>query len=213
MGEIENAAPAPKRRIGRPRKSSGGNLETILHIALELFSAQNYSTVTIKDIARAAGVNASLVHYYFDCKEELFLKVVEDAANKAFDTFEAIRHDTVEPRDVLSLWIENHILQFELMRKLIQISLDYATTHSRSPRIDAAIHKFYRMEEEVLGSALERGMVEGVFRRRNVEETITFISTFLDGSLIRAVLFPHEFDQPAAVQHMRHVVLDYLKPE
>ncbi|MGE4482753.1 TetR/AcrR family transcriptional regulator [Acidocella sp.] len=184
----------------------------ILHIALDLFSAQNYSSVTIKDIARAAGVNPSLVHYYFDCKEDLFLKVVESTANKAFDTFEAIRNNIVAPLDVLSLWIENHILQFELMRKLIQISLDYATTHDRSPRIDAAIHKFYRMEAEVLGSALERGMADGVFRRRNVEETITFISTFLDGSLLRAVLFPQDFDQPAAVRHMRHVVLDYLRP-
>ncbi|MGR7995822.1 TetR/AcrR family transcriptional regulator [Xanthobacter sp. ZOL 2024] len=213
MTEIENTAPRTKRRIGRPRNSSGDNLETILRIALELFSAQNYSAVTIKDIARAAGVNPSLVHYYFDCKEDLFLRVVEATANKAFDTFEAIRHDTVAPVDVVSLWIENHILQFELMQKLIQISLDYATAHGRSPRIDAAIHKFYRMEAEVLGSALERGMAEGIFRPRNVEETITFISTFLDGSLIRAVLFPQEFDQPAAVHHMRSVVLDYLAPE
>lgn len=114
---------------------------------------------------------------------------------------------------MLSLWIENHILQFELMQRLMKISLDYASTRDRSARIDAAIHKFYRMEAEVLGGALHRGMDKGTFQRRDVPETITFISTFLDGSLMRAVLFPKEFDQPAAVRHMRNMVFDYLKVE
>ncbi|MDE1174102.1 MAG: helix-turn-helix domain containing protein [Parvibaculaceae bacterium] len=183
----------------------------MLKAALDLFSAQNYSTVTIKDIASAIGVNASLVHYYFGSKEELFLRVVEATANEAFQTFEAIRNNAVSPREVISLWIENHILQFELMQKLIKISLDYATTHNRSDRIDEAIGRFYDIEAEVLGNALRVGMEQGIFETRNVDEVITFISTFLDGSLIRQAILPRRFDKAAAIHYLHTIVLDRLQ--
>lgn len=202
----------PRKRLGRPRKSSVDNADKMLKVALDLFSAQNYSSVTIKDIAKAAGVNASLIHYYFSSKEDLFLRIVEDTANEAFGTFEAIRDNAVSPAEVLSLWIENHILQFALMQKLIKISLDYAATHNRSERIDDAIRRFYDIEAEVLGSALAAGMAGGDFARRNIPDTITFISTFLDGALIRSVMFPDKFDRRSAIEHMRAVVLDYLRP-
>lgn len=202
----------PRRKIGRPRKSSIDNADRVLKVALELFAAQNYSSVSIKDIAKAAGVNASLVHYYFDSKEELFLRVVEDTATEAFNTFETIRDNAVAPVEVLSLWIENHVLQFELMQTLIRISLDYAVTHNRSERIDAAIRRFYDIEAEVLGSALAAGMADGDFVQRSIHDTITFISTFLDGALIRSVMFRDRFDHSHAIRQMRAVVLDYLRP-
>jgi AcrR family transcriptional regulator len=200
-----------KKRLGRPKNSSGDNAATLLRIALDLFSEQNYSSVTVKDIARAAGVNAALVHYYFASKEDLFLKVVEAAANEAFESFEAIRNNTVAPREVISLWIENHILQFSLMQKLIKISLDYATIHDRSERIDNAIRKFYDIEEEVLGNALRRGISESVFKPCDVNAMITFISTFLDGALIRSVMFRDKFDQRAAIRNLCDVTLRYLE--
>lgn len=210
MPQIRQAAKTTKRKIGRPKNSSVDNAENILRISLELFSAQNYSSVTIKDIAGAVGVNASLIHYYFTSKEELFLSVVESTAKEAMLSYETIRASDASPRAVITLWIENHIFQFELMQKLIKISLDYSTTHDRNPRIDDAIHRFYAGEEEVLASALRLGMARGDFKPRNIAETITFISTFLDGSLIRAVMFPTQFNHRVAIHTMRDIVLDYL---
>jgi AcrR family transcriptional regulator len=210
---IASSAAGVRKRLGRPKNSSVDIADAMLKAALELFSAQNYSAVTIKDIAAATGVNASLVHYYFGSKEELFLRVVETTANDAFRTFEAIRRNTASPRDVISLWIENHMLQVELMRKLLKISLDYATTHDRSRRIEAAIRKFYDIEEDVLGKALADGMAEGAFAPCDIARTITFISTFLDGALIRSVMFPSERDAQAkaSIAHLRDIILDHLQ--
>src|SRR5262249_25900564 len=68
----------PKRR---PPRAAGGisalqrvpdrastTASALLRIALDLFAAKNYSTVTIKDIAEATGMNASLIYYYFGSK-------------------------------------------------------------------------------------------------------------------------------------------------
>ncbi|HTR16159.1 MAG TPA: TetR/AcrR family transcriptional regulator [Acetobacteraceae bacterium] len=193
---------------GRPRNSAG-TAELLVRAALDLFAGQNYASVTIKDIAQATGVNASLIYYYFGSKEGLFLEVVESTALRAFESFDAIRKDGISPEETVSLWIENHILQFPLMQKLIKISIDYATTHDRSARIDLAIRKFYDIEAKVLGEALRDGIARGVFAPVDVDHMTTFISTFLDGVLVRAVMFP-AFDARSAIQDLRGFVLAQL---
>jgi AcrR family transcriptional regulator len=66
--------PAAKR--GRPAKNQAGrNGETrdsILDAAEDLFSKHGFYGVTIREVAREAGVDTALVHYYFGAKRDLF---------------------------------------------------------------------------------------------------------------------------------------------
>ena len=41
------------------------------------FASRGYETATMRSIARAAGVDARLVHHYFDSKEDLFVAAME----------------------------------------------------------------------------------------------------------------------------------------
>ena len=69
------AAGAPARR-GRPSKarSAGAGVarESILDAAEDLFSKHGFYGVTIREVAREAGVDTALVHYYFGAKRALF---------------------------------------------------------------------------------------------------------------------------------------------
>lgn len=69
------AAAAPARR-GRPSKarSAGAGVarESILDAAEDLFSKHGFYGVTIREVAREAGVDTALVHYYFGAKRALF---------------------------------------------------------------------------------------------------------------------------------------------
>ena len=65
----------------------------IREAALELFSSRNFSVVTIKDIAKAAGLNTALIYYYFGSKEELFRSAVTLAVERAFHQFRIARRD------------------------------------------------------------------------------------------------------------------------
>lgn len=212
--EPEAAGEAPRPR-GRPpgggdRAKASDVAQSLRTAALELFAGQNYSTVTIKDIAKATSINASLIYYYFGSKEELFLDVVESTVEEAFRKFEVISERADTPEETISIWIEIHIIQFVLLQKLAKISLDYASTHDRTERIDKAVRKFYYKESLVLGKAIRAGIAAGEFRPVNVPEMTTFISTFLDGALFRGMMFP-KFNHRTAIRHMRKVVLEQLR--
>src|SRR5476651_166086 len=179
-----------KNAVKKTKKLQSDVANTLQDSALELFAGQNYSSVRIKDIAEATGLNSALIYYYFGSKENLFLKVIESTVEKAFEQFDSIKMNAANPKDVLFLWIQIHILQFYLLQKLAKISLDYASTNGRTPAIDKAIKQFYEKESVVLKNTITDGITAGVFRAVNPVDMAMFISTFLDGVLFRTVMFP-----------------------
>ncbi len=68
MTEPAQEAPRRGRRPGAPDTRAA-----ILAAARELFAAQGYAGTSVRSIAAAAGVDASLVHHYFGAKDDLFL--------------------------------------------------------------------------------------------------------------------------------------------
>ncbi|MEU2336288.1 TetR family transcriptional regulator [Streptomyces sp. NPDC013172] len=61
------------RRRGRPpRTESAGTRDRILAAAREEFSERGYEKTSVRGIAKAAGVDAALVHHYFGTKEQVF---------------------------------------------------------------------------------------------------------------------------------------------
>ena len=66
----------PQAKRGRPRKASEAGLadtrELILDAAEDLFSKHGFYGVTIREVAREAGVDTALIHYYFTAKRGLF---------------------------------------------------------------------------------------------------------------------------------------------
>jgi len=79
MTKSDTAPPvsATSARRGRPPKikadAAGGDTRaSILDAAEDLFSKHGFYGVTIREVAREAGVDTALVHYYFVAKRGLF---------------------------------------------------------------------------------------------------------------------------------------------
>ncbi|MEU0985704.1 TetR family transcriptional regulator [Streptomyces sp. NPDC005953] len=73
-------APAPRRR-GRPARAAAqegpGARERILGAARTEFAERGYDKTTMRGIARAAGVDAALVHHYYGSKDDVFAAAIE----------------------------------------------------------------------------------------------------------------------------------------
>ncbi|WP_328398027.1 TetR family transcriptional regulator [Streptomyces sp. NBC_00390] len=70
---------APRRR-GRPARTQAagpGAQERILDAARTEFAERGYDKTTMRGIAKAAGVDAALVHHYFGTKDDVFAAAIE----------------------------------------------------------------------------------------------------------------------------------------
>ncbi|MFP3964609.1 TetR/AcrR family transcriptional regulator [Actinomadura fulvescens] len=78
------APPSSRPSPGRPARASYQRLprderrDQILGVARRMFTEVPYADVSTAAIAREAGVQRGLIHYYFGTKRDLFLEVVRD---------------------------------------------------------------------------------------------------------------------------------------
>lgn len=75
----EGADPSSSAPRRGPRASDTPWRRTILEAARHEFGIHGYRSATMRGIARSAGVDAKLLHYYFGRKDELFSAMIADA--------------------------------------------------------------------------------------------------------------------------------------
>lgn len=178
-----------KAATGRPKRSElPERANELLSAALELFAEQDFSAVTIKDIANSIGVNTALIYYYFEDKGDLFRASLEYAVERALTNYRRLGERHSNPVDLIADWFENHIELVNPIRQLVKIMLDYSTSRARKGMVDDAIKRFYEEECRILSQAVERGIRMGAFRAVDPERAAHIASTHLDGIMVRSLI-------------------------
>lgn len=195
--------------VGARREEHGDRVNEFLAAALDLFAERNFASVTIKDIATALGVNTALIYYYFDSKTDLFRATIEYAVAGAFENVRALAGRSADPPSVLSAWLENHINKYAEIHRFVKIALDFRGAHEGDSDIAKTIESFYDEERKMLSKIIRQGINQGLFSPVDPKRMAQFISTYLDGCMVRLVILP-DFDLEDAVRDLHHRVLDML---
>lgn len=67
---------------GRTVKETGERRAELLETAMRLFAERGYDNVSVRAVARAAGVAPGLAYHYFDSKERMFAAAIEHYARR-----------------------------------------------------------------------------------------------------------------------------------
>jgi TetR/AcrR family transcriptional regulator len=96
-----NPARTARRRIGRPRQSTGIDArERLLDAALVLFAEHGAAGTTIAGIAARAGVTPAMVHYYFRDRDHLLDAI---AGERLLKTVSAVWGPVIETDELVPM--------------------------------------------------------------------------------------------------------------
>jgi AcrR family transcriptional regulator len=200
-----------RRRPIRPGREehSAARVDKFLATALNLFAERNFASVTIKDIAKALDVNTALLYYYFDSKTDLFRATIEQAVAHAFEHVRSVVDQSDDPAKVIAAWLESHVNKFAEIHRFVKIALDFRSAHACDPDIAIAIERFYEEERKLLSKVIRDGIKQGLFKSVDPSRLAQFISTYLDGCMVRSVIAP-DFDLEGAVDDLHRRILEML---
>jgi len=176
------------RRAARRPKGSGGRAEEIKAVALRLFAERDFDRVTIKDIARACGINTALIYYYFESKEDLFRAAVEYGITRAAGRYGRLREGSDDPVQRIGQWFDIHARPAAATRELLRILLRYAFSELRFASVDGLIKRFREGERRILAESIRAGIALGRFQPVDAERVTRFVSSHLGGVELAAVM-------------------------
>ena len=90
----------------RTRLSPDARRQQILDAASELYRERRYDTVSLEELAAAAGVARGLLHHYFGSKRELFLAVMTQSARLPLEQLPDLDGRPITERAAITMsWI------------------------------------------------------------------------------------------------------------
>jgi AcrR family transcriptional regulator len=69
----------------RPAPARGDTRQRILEAAWQRLAREGYAALSVREIARDAGVNFALIHYHFESKDKLVIAVLDEANRRLLD--------------------------------------------------------------------------------------------------------------------------------
>jgi AcrR family transcriptional regulator len=181
-------------------------------VALDLFAERGFSGISIKDIAKKAGINPALIYYYFKDKADLFRAAIAQAVSAAHQQYLQLRLKNDDPMGRIHAWLESNVVLAQRIRSLVKIMLDYSSAGVRNRGIDTAIREFYELERLILVESIRRGISEGVFAPTDADRLTAMISVYLDGVMVASSIRT-AFDMDEAMANLKGLLMRYLHPE
>ena len=77
-----------------------------MQAATELFSTNNFNSVSVKDIAKLSGANSALISYYFGGKKNLYQEVLNSQAMLFLDLIAQVDKQPLSPIDKIHLYVQ-----------------------------------------------------------------------------------------------------------
>ena len=152
----------------------------ILESATKLFAHDNFSAVSIKQIAAASGVNSALISYYFGGKKNLYQEVLYTQADKFLQLQDTIRQKDESPLAKLRHYVDS-IAAMQIEHPY-SIHLIYRELLSPQPMFENYVkNRLYRIHQfmsELVDEAIACGEITTAIKPTHVAFTLEGIIMF-----------------------------------
>jgi len=198
-------------------KSDQSLEQTILQVAERLFLEKGFAQTSTTEIAKIAGCNQALVHYYYRTKDNLFNVIFEQKFKLLFKgIFEMKSLENMKFQDKLKYIIETH---FDLLRKNPGMPSLILNELSRRPeQITALREKLHELPEKLiveLNKELQLEIEKGNVREISLIDLIVTmlslnISLFIMLPVVEKALQWDEAQKEFMISHRRSENVDFI---
>ena len=188
---MEGARTADKRR------------QQILDAFLECMIEKPYDAISVRDIARGAGVTLSTIYYYFENKEAILLEHIAARMRQYTDIFEVCAIEAAknsgDMKSFVACTVELAKRYFEgVTPEGLRVSSMIWCLGNYNP----AVKKLLRETYETADQSLQRVIAHAGFATPDPSLTSKLIACLFDGIFVYNMIFS---DQPMDVRLLEHL--------
>jgi len=149
--------------------------ELIKDTAKRVFFGEGRFNATTQEIADAAGVNRTLINYYFRSRDNLFQIVFEDAQKKEHERTQMIVGSTLPLREKIAAWLDiffDQIKEYPYLEMYIVTQMNQGSCYKDPEVMSALLETFYKE----IAVEMEKGTVQKMRPQQFVINMISLTS-------------------------------------
>lgn len=136
----------------------------IMEAATLEFSSNGLEGARVDRIALAAGINKQLLYRYFGNKEDLYIRVLEEAYFQFREADLSLGLEEMEPVDALRKFVASNVERTLSQPHFVRLIFDENFHKGRHVRSSERVQSLHRESLAVIDRILRRGEESGVFR-------------------------------------------------
>lgn len=169
---------------GKSKVATGLRKKRILSLARNLFWQRGYSSVSMRDLARAYGCQPANLYHYFETKEAiLFAVLLEEMEHIIQPIAHLEQEENGNPVDQLRFIISSHLKVTLSYRRSAKTLFDVALDHL-SPANRKVIISMRDTYDRIIRKVIRRGQEEGLFMPCNEKVVGFMVSSMITRSRI-----------------------------
>ncbi|HCB63228.1 MAG: hypothetical protein A2W93_11345 [Bacteroidetes bacterium GWF2_43_63] len=200
------------------------NMEkTILEAAEKLFLEKGFAMVSTTQIAKAAGCNQALVHYYYRTKDRLFEAIFADKLKTFFSVIFQTHDESLTFEEKLKKYIGAHFDMLMANPKLPFLVVNELTTNpsridSLKEMLGPTINHAYEPFQKELDVEIEAGRVRPISIPDIIYSMVALnVMVFIGTPIMKKILFLDESHFNYMLQYRKEenirIILSSLKPD
>lgn len=147
--------------------------DKIIEKATQLLSKRGFEGTSVRDIAKAAGVNVAMINYYFGSKEKLFKSLLENRFSYLRDLFtELVNNEKLSSIQKLDRIIDL-VLERKFSNRLFHRTLHRELSVDNRPQLKSVISDLLLKNITPVKQILKAGIKSGEFKVVDIELTVT----------------------------------------
>ncbi len=185
----------------------------IVRATIRCLAQDGYARLTMKNVAREAGVSQGILHYYFRDKREILAAALETVAadlNRGVAVAQA--RGARDPRARLAAVVRACLDVAVEQREVWVVFIEFwgEMPHDRRLReINAAV---YARARAALGALVQDGVRAGVFRNVRPADAAAVILALVDGVSLQLTFEPDAMPAARAARLVDAAIARYLAP-
>jgi TetR/AcrR family transcriptional repressor of bet genes len=198
---------SPKRGVAPVRR------EQIVRATIRCLARDGYSALTMKKVAREAGVSQGILHYYFPDKRAILVaaleKVVADLDRRVVAEARGARDPWARLRALIAACLE----VAGTNREFWVVFVEFWGEMLHDKKLLAVNARLYDRVRRIIGGIVAQGARAGLFRRVAPEHAGAVILALADGLSLQLTFDPKAFTVAQAARLGKEAVLRYLARE
>jgi AcrR family transcriptional regulator len=158
------------------------NRKKILDTAREQFLKYGYNGISIRSIAKMAGITTGAVYFHFKNKKEVYETICLEAIDVLLGIFEELDKKSKTPGKRLIATFDAYYKFYSEYRSQYNIFREYQGNYKEGDPVhtDKVIKRFERILN-IMADAVQEGIDEGIFRNIDPRTTAFYLASVADG--------------------------------